>query len=332
METVTLKHIAENVGVSERLVAYALNGNGRVGEATRLRIIDEAARLGYRPNRAARALVTGRSNLLALCLPQTATAYGDMITRIMESRARGSEYDLVVTRMGEGSDASLVPSGLTQVDGAFFLEPTRLPSATERGIVRTSTLIGVFAEPPTDDFDSVRIDLHSAAEQAVAALLARRPKRFAYVTGIPLSGNEARGAAYLAGVASAGLTPIAIPLTGKQELIADADLTLRGYIAENECPDAIMCSNDEIAIGVLRALRALGKRIPQDVAVTGCDGIEYTRDVWPPLSTITQPFEEMVDLAWSFAMRRLIDPSCPPQQAVLAARFVARDSTAPFTP
>ncbi len=327
MENVTLKHIAERVGVSERLVAYALNGNGRVGEATRQRILAEAAELGYRPNRAARALVTGRSHLLALCLPQTATAYGDMITRKLEARARESEYDLVVTRMGGGEGDSLVPHGLTQVDGAFFLEPLRLPTPSELALVRTATVIGVVAEAQTDVIDTVRIDLRPAADRAVAALLARHPRRLAFLSGLGISEDEARTAAYRAGIEKAGLARIEIGMTWTGDLIAGAASALRAYVQGQECPDAILCSNDEIAIGVLRALRAMGRSVPSDVSVTGCDGIEYTRDVWPPLSTIEQPFEQMADLAWQFAMRRLRDPKCAPQHAVLEASFVERDST-----
>jgi len=331
--SVTLKDVAEKVGVSQRLVAYALNGNGRVGPVTRERIIEEARRLGYRPNRAARTLVTGRSQLLALCLPKLATAYGDAVTRIMESMARPSEYDLMVTRMGDGGNSahptSLLPRGLVQVDGAFLLQPPRLPMAPELSVIKRAVVMGVGYGQAFDSMDYVRVDLAAAARAAVSALLKSRPRRFAYMTtiGFGPAPGEVRWDAYVAGAKLIGQRPICITLARDTDLSSDARNALLHYVKSNKCPDAIMCSNDEIAIGVLRALRELDIIVPRDVVLTGCDGIDYAQDVCPPLSTIAQPFAKMLEISWGFMMRRLEAPDEPPQHAVIDAQFIARQSS-----
>lgn len=320
------------MGVSERLVAYALNGTGRVAGATRLRIIDEAQRLGYRPNRAAKALATGRSGLLALCLPQLATAYGDAITRIVEARVRASAFDLVVARMAGASapaGAPLIPAGLAQVDGAFLLEPPRSPSPSELAVIRNAVVLGVFDSQRIGSLDHVRIDLEKAARLAAGIHIRRLPRQFVFVTAsdIPRAESEARYAAYLSAASEIGQEPAVIVLERDHDLMSDACDAMLGHAGRAGCPDAIMCSNDEIAIGVLRALRRLGRPAPDCATVTGCDGIAFAEDVYPPLTTIVQPFRQMLDLAWSFLMQRLDNPGRPVQQGVIDATLVEREST-----
>ncbi|HEY3332247.1 MAG TPA: LacI family DNA-binding transcriptional regulator [Capsulimonadaceae bacterium] len=333
IQTVTLKHIADNLGVSERLVAYALNGNGRVGEQTRQRIIDEARRVGYRPNRAARTLVTGRSEMLALCLPSMATSYGDVLTRTMEARARSAKYDLLVTRMGALSagdnDASLLPEGLIRVDGGFLLEPPRMPEPQEMDILRHAVVLGVLPATEEAQIDTVRVNLAPAAQQAVGALLRGKPKCFTFMTTshVVQAMDETRAQSYVAGVKASGGEPRFIVMDKRGDLIAGAMETFLAYVAHQPCPDAVMCSNDEIAIGVLRAIRTLGLSVPGAVAVTGCDGIDCAQDLYAPLSTIAQPFDAMAESAWELLMQRIADPDGPPVHRTLDAVFVEREST-----
>ena len=91
--------------------------------------------------------------------------------------------------------------------------------------------------------------------------------------------------------------------------------------------DAIFCHNDEIAFGAHRALSELGRKIGPDVAIVGCDGVEETDYLSPPISTIVQPIDEMCALAWQFLQNRIMQPSIPLQQRVLTPRFLVRTSS-----
>ncbi|MDR3710439.1 MAG: LacI family DNA-binding transcriptional regulator [Capsulimonadaceae bacterium] len=331
MNSATLRDIAATVGVSERLVAYALSGKGRVGAQTRQRILDEAQRLGYRANRAARALVTGRSNLLALCLPPTGTAYCDRITRLVEENARPSVYDLVVTRMTshpETGETIIVPPGLGQMDGVLIVEPPRMLTDDDLAGHGHSVVMGVWPGAAPLGSDVVRVNLLPAARKAMELLRERKPSRLAYLGGIStvFEPGETRFSAYLDGVREMGQLPILIQPERAPDLIAASDTALFDYVRRNPRPDALLCSNDEVATGALRAIRRLGLHAPTDIAVIGCDDIEFARDLNPPLSTIAQPFEKMVAMAWEFLMQRIDDPRHEPRQVELDAHLVKRES------
>jgi DNA-binding LacI/PurR family transcriptional regulator len=110
---------------------------------------------------------------------------------------------------------------------------------------------------------------------------------------------------------------------------ATVSRALKAYIARHGCPDGLFYFNDDVAIGAFRALRDLGLRIPQDVALVGCAGIEDTAYHDPPLSTIAQPIEEMCVTALSFLIGRIKEPSIPVQQIVLQPRLEVRGSSLP---
>jgi DNA-binding LacI/PurR family transcriptional regulator len=101
---------------------------------------------------------------------------------------------------------------------------------------------------------------------------------------------------------------------------------LKDYFVGKGCPDAILCMNDDIAIQVYRALMDLGKRIPQDVLLAGCDGLPITEYFEPPLSTIAQPMEEMCATAWKFLQKRIAKPELPFQTVSFDAKLAVRRS------
>jgi LacI family transcriptional regulator len=98
------------------------------------------------------------------------------------------------------------------------------------------------------------------------------------------------------------------------------------YVREHGPPDGIFCHNDDFAIGAYRALRDMGLRIPDDVALVGCDNLEETAYLDVPLSTIAVPTEELCRTGWEFLYRRMHDPSAPLQCAILQPQLVVRAS------
>ena len=99
------------------------------------------------------------------------------------------------------------------------------------------------------------------------------------------------------------------------------------YIREHGCPEAIFCRNDHMALGAYRALRDHGKRVPEDVAIVGCDGIPEAKYLDAPLTTIEQPLAEMCALGWKFLKQRIENPELPQQAAVLMSDLVVRKSS-----
>jgi LacI family transcriptional regulator len=138
--------------------------------------------------------------------------------------------------------------------------------------------------------------------------------------------EETRFETYTAVVQESGRAPevIAFPSACR----AGARQALTDYVGAHGRPDGLLCQNDDMAVGAFRALRDLGLRVPEDVRLIGCDGIDETEYFDPPLSTIQQPIDQMCSLAWEFLERRLAEPSLAPQQVSLTTHLLVRGSSA----
>jgi LacI family transcriptional regulator len=140
---------------------------------------------------------------------------------------------------------------------------------------------------------------------------------------------EPRYAAYHTAMEAAAL-PIeilALELPREEHIREQAHRQLREYFAAHGFPDALFCSNDDIAAGAYRALREAGQRIPQQTAVLGCDDLEISQDLSPPLTSIHIPFEEIAQRAWGLLQQRLQNPQRPTQHAELKATLRVRKSS-----
>ncbi len=188
----------------------------------------------------------------------------------------------------------------------------------------------VFVEGATDavmGVDMVGVDLASAVEVALGHLWDQGCRRIAHLTKMNTSDEVigVRAVTYGRFMRAAGQEPTFIRFTEISR--AAARQTMREYVTTHAPPDAILCHNDDTAIGAYRGLIDGGLRVPEDVALVGCDGIEDTEYLERALSTITQPVAEMMSLAWQFLKTRLHDPSAAPQQQTLIAQFAARESS-----
>jgi LacI family transcriptional regulator len=333
---VTQKDIARHLGISRSTVAQALNGIGRVNPETHARVLKAAHELGYRPNPMARALVTGKTHTLAFWyFPLLNEVSMGLINRL---QMLVPPYGLVSMNLGLYRSSweephEEFPPGEWPVDGIFAFRTGPLPDHVVHRTVGKPPIVYIgydnFPPPPDGELDTVQINLRSGAEEAVRYLVQTR-KRVAMlcVPGV-VNGRYGAALAYESVMQEAGreLEHIYTPLHPPYRL--HARHTLAAYVRLHGCPDAIFCPNDEQAIGSHAALAELGRRVPEDVAIVGCDGIEETEHHVPPISTIVQPFDEICTVAWEFLQRRIADPEAPRQVREINARFVPRDSSRP---
>jgi len=334
----SVRQVAERARVSHATVSRVLNNvDVRIAPETRLRVERIASEMGYQPNRNARALVTGRTQSVALWATNLRSAYyGEYIHYIHEETLR-HDYDLIVGGakiqevVADGGGVTLDTSKLMSwpVDGIFAVD---LPRGRIPGL--KDSLIGGIPFVNVGGYvlesaDYVQIDFTEAAAEAVRHLASVGCKRIAYL--VPdwfewfVQSGDARLCGYKAAVAELGQEPeFILPPTEKRE---DVVGVLSAYVERHGCPDGIFCYNDMMAIGAFAALRDLERRIPEDVALVGCDGIQETTYLNPPLTTIVQPLEEMCSVAWSLLMQRVQDPALPLQRAVLTPRLEIRGSS-----
>jgi LacI family transcriptional regulator len=115
------------------------------------------------------------------------------------------------------------------------------------------------------------------------------------------------------------------PLTEEQRPVTRQ--LIHEYCRQHGCPEAIFCHSDDAALGVYRGLCDLKLRVPEDVALAGCDGIQDTEYLECPLTTLVQPVEKMCVTAWEFLLRRLSQPKLKLQRAILKPELAIREST-----
>jgi LacI family transcriptional regulator len=174
-----------------------------------------------------------------------------------------------------------------------------------------------------ETIDHVRVDLECGATDAVRHLVASRPER---VVALLFRKEDPRTRAYERVMAEAGRQAEVVLIA--DETRATNRAMIAEYVARRGCPSAFFCQNDDVAIAVCRGLWDTGRRVPDDVAVVGCDGIEDGEYLPTPLSTIVHPVDAMCATAWRFLTNRMEDPTLPRQAAVLASKLVVRATSA----
>ncbi|MDN5571677.1 MAG: LacI family transcriptional regulator [Propionibacteriaceae bacterium] len=318
--------VAAVAGVSHQTVSRVLNGSPHVREHTRERVLAAIAELDYRPNLAARALVTRRSGLLGVLatgLPHLGPA--SMLAGI-ETAARAAGFTALVGVLDD--DEAQVGPILTsfaahRVDGIAVIAPYPwLVEAARTASVGVPVLVVADADPGPG-LARVGIDQAGGARALVAHLVARGCTDIAHLSG-PATWVDAdlRVAGWRAAVTDAGLVPGRL-LSGDWSAEA-GHAAGRRLIAEG-LPDAVFCGNDVMALGLLSALASAGVSVPGDVSVAGYDDMLGAAYLSPPLTTVRQPFTPVGARAVAVLLAAVGGGPC--EQVTIQPELVIRAST-----
>ncbi len=322
--------IARIAGVSQSTVSRVMNHDPRISEATRERVEAAMSRLGYRPNAAARTLITGRSHLIGLVVSNiTNPFYPEMIESIVAAAAE-HDYTVVLGNTQESEDLQLSLLDLLieqQVDGAILTSPLRESAAAiaRRGLDRVP-LVTVNRRMTGQRLDSVHLDNVGAGRLVAEHLVGLGHRRIGFVGGLASASTNADR---LAGVRAA-LRELGSPVRAQD--VVDGEFTWRhGYDAATAAlgvpsrPTALICADDLIALGVMDAALDLGLRIPDDVAVVGFDDVPVAALRQIALTTVRQPVAEMGRRAVELLVDRITKgPDADPVEVVLAPSLVVR--------
>jgi LacI family transcriptional regulator len=322
--------IARSAGVSQSTVSRVMNHDPRISEATRERVEAAMARLGYRPNAAARTLITGRSHLLGLVVSNiTNPFYPEMIESIVAAAAE-HDYTVVLGNTQESEDLQLSLLDLLieqQVDGAILTSPLRESAAAiaRRGLDRVP-LVTVNRRMTGQRLDSVHLDNAGAGRLVAEHLVGLGHRRIGFVGGLASASTNADR---LAGVRAA-LRERGCPMRARDVVVGE--FTWRhGYDAATTAlgasprPTALICADDLIALGVMDVALDLGLRIPDDVAVVGFDDVPVAALRRIALTTVRQPVAEMGRRAVELLVDRITNgPDADPVEVVLPPSLVVR--------
>ena len=326
---VTQAEIARKLGVSRQLVTFALGGYPQISESSRKRILAAARDMGYAPNIYARGLKTGRSGIIGLWIPDQISTHYTHVARELNRLVKAARHELIISEVSiaaEQEKLSHVPmDGIIVVDAPDQVKIYRKsPQASQVPLVSMGA-------HPNKDSDSVQVDLYAATEEAMQHLIGAGFRRIAHATFLRESSPfDERRQAYLASARKAKLKPefIYYPLSEEQRVITRR--SIKKYIGEHGRPDAIFCHSDDVAIGIYRGLCDMKLRVPQDVALVGCDGIQDTEYLECPLTTLVQPVPESVRRSLSISDEADGPSGCEAaakeaKSAACCSRFVHED-------
>jgi len=331
----TMADVARLAGVSHQTVSRVLGDHPNVRDETRARVLHAIEEMGYRRNSSARALVTRRTRTLGVVASDT-TLYGPASTLFaLEEAARAEGYlvstvslrKLTVEALSEALD-HLSEGG---VEGVVAIAPQR--SAVEAlAELRYPFPVVTVGSGPGVGIPCVNVDQHMGARLATGHLLAAGHRTVWHLAG-PEDWQEAadRAAGWRATLEEAGVEP-PMSLRGDWSPLSGyrAGQELAGWVGRGLT--AVFVANDQMALGVLRALREAGVRTPQDVAVVGFDDIPESEFFAPPLTTVRQDFSAVGKRSIALLLDLIEgrDPAGTPRFAI-EPQLVVRASTFPYT-
>ncbi|WP_266158938.1 LacI family DNA-binding transcriptional regulator [Dyella silvatica] len=327
----TVKEIAAIAKVSVATVSRALQRPEVVSEATRLRIHEVVKRLGYTPNALARNLRTARTRLIVALVPDIANPFFSEVIRGIEQVAHETGYSVLLgetqsSLVREQAYADMVAA--RQADGIITMSH-RVPTIPIDGRL---PVVNACEYVKDSQISSVYIDNVVAAGAAVDYLVMLGHRDIAFIAGPPTSPicvDRERGYQLALQRAKIRLNP-ALTAVGDFSIEA-GERAIERLLSQARSFSAVFCSNDEMAIGAMRALSSHGLRVPEDVSVVGFDDIRFARYTTPSLTTVAQPKNALGREAMTMMIELLNDPQVPPRKRVLSADLVVRGSTAPRT-
>jgi DNA-binding LacI/PurR family transcriptional regulator len=267
-----------------------------------------------------------RTGIIALCIPNQISTHYRHVARELNRLVRCESDELIISEM-DATEAMQTLSNVP-VDGVIAVDiPEQARTYRQMLAARSIPLVSMGANCPSDS-DSVHVDLEAGTNQVMTHLLKSGYRRIAHATFVRRNhAQTGRCLGYEEAMHKAGLKPefIYYPLT--KELRPVTRQFIQDYIRQHGCPEAIFCHSDDAALGIYRGLCDLKLRVPADVALVGCDGIEDTEYLDCPLTTLVQPVEEMCAVAWKFLKNRLERPRLRKQTRFLKPKLAIRESS-----
>lgn len=329
-----IKDVAEYAGVSPKTVSNVINDFEHVSDRTREVVREAIDALGYRVNIAGRQLRQGRTGMITLAVPELDVAYFSELAKHVMTEADRRGLTVLLHQTGGVREREL--AALHGFDAQFtdgvVLSPLSLRPSDLATRDRRLPVVLLGERPAEGTTDHVAIDNVRAAREVTGHLLARGRRRIAVVGGT-VRGRQGtdrlRTDGYREALAQAGVpfdAGLVVPVDAYHW--KDGARAATALMDGDPRPDALLCLNDHLALGALRALYEGGHRVPGDVDVAGFDDIEASRFSVPSLTTVSPDKREIARAAVALLLGRIDEPDVSPlQDHVVGHELIVREST-----
>ena len=330
-----MKDIARDLGVSVVTVSKVMRNHEDIGSETRERVLKRMKELNYQPNLAARALVTGRSSMMGLIVPDLVHPFFSQVAKGVSHVLRKKGYSLIISSSEEdrelekqeieqmlarGLDALLIASAQWTVESFRRIEAQGKPYVLidRKFLGLASSFVG------NDD----RLIGGIATEH----LIENGCRRIAYIGGKDVSPAVERLEGHRNVLAKHRRTVPNEYVICRSHGDDSGDLTgyqaMKDLLRLKQPPDGVFCYNDPTAMGVMKAILEAGLRIPDDIAIVGCGNVHYASLLRVPLSSVDQESESIGERAGKLALKLIESKnSLRPQTVLLPPKLIARASS-----
>lgn len=323
---VSMAMVAARAGVSGQTVSRVINDSPRVDPDTRARVERAMADLGYRPHRAARALRTGRSQTIGLVVTTLATVGNSRMLQATAEAAAHRGYALTVVTAEASVAHAFDRLAEQEVDGAIVLNEASalVPSAARPAGLRLVVVDAVVDAVAEADLRAVHSDHAGGAAAATQHLLDLGHPTVHHLAGPADSFAAAeRERGWRETLLAAGIRP---PVVVRGDWSAESGYAAGPALAT---ASAVFCANDQMALGLLRALDDAGRAVPTDVSVVGFDDVPDAANYRPPLTTIRQDFTALADRAVAALVAEIEgEGDAVVDTSIIPTALVTRSSTA----
>ena len=308
----------------------SLNGSYGVHPNTRERVLEVALRLQYRPNRLARGLVTGSSQILGLIISDIRNPFFSEVARGVEDAAYLAGCDVVLCNSDLDSHKQNHYIGslmAKSVDGIIMNSVSALERAEQDRLAHSGVPV-VLLNRSSDhlQFSTVCADNEQGGRLAAEHFLQLGHRRFAHLSGPRHHGNlSQRAKSFLQTVREHDPSALVTVLHGRHTLAGGHAMALKIF-REKQDVTAIFAANDAVAFGVLKAAIECGIRIPRDVSLIGFDNVDFAAIVHPQLTTIHQSKYEIGQAAVDVLLRLAKGKDKSPENRILGVELIERDS------
>lgn len=327
----SIKDVAREAGVSIATVSRVLNDIDVVNEDTKKKVKDAIKKLAYRPNIVARSLKTQKSSTIGIIIPDISNQFYPEIVRGCEDVANIYNYNIMLCNADLDVEKEMEALRILKekmIDGVIYMSNSIEQNVI--GLIKELEMPIVLVETTDADgiFPSVSIDNVTAAADAVKYLINKGNKKIAYVgtTIEKVNALSLRYTGYKKGLEEMGMAL-------DKELTYFGGVKARdGYAGINAILDkgveidAVFCASDEIAMGVINALRDKSIKVPEDVDVMGFDDIYSASVFYPKLTTVAQPMYDMGSVSMRMLIKSINNLKVDEKHFVLPYRIVERDS------
>lgn len=334
MEKVTINSVAKHAGVSKKTVSRVLNKEPNVSEATREKVEQAFKELNYRPNPIARGLAHNRSFIIGCLYDNPSKSY---ITRVQSGALEACQkyhYNLLIHPC-ELRGEPLIDNidtlmSTSRLDGIVLTPPfSDNPELVAHLKARNIPYARVAPVVLDDDSISIKSNDTQAAYEITNLLLALGHKEIAFIKGHPdHSATEARFKGY-----EKALNDSSIEINSS--LVAEGNFSYhsgedsaRKILESKNRPSAVFASNDYMAAAVLKVASQMSLRVPEQLSIAGFDNAPIARHIWPGLTTIAQPVEDMTYRAVCLLIGQINNTQPDDLEEIFEAKLIERESTA----